>query len=62
MYYYYGGKEKKAGQVKKETEEAIVPYQRDFDMMMERFHMNLTISGLCRRGGGSGCAADLAFQ
>ena len=37
MYYYYGGKEKKAGQVKKESEEAIVPYKRDFDRMMERF-------------------------
>jgi len=37
MYYYYGGKEKKAGQLKKETEESIVPYQRDFDRMRERF-------------------------
>ncbi len=35
MYYYYGGKEKKAGQVKKE--EAVTPYQRDMDMMRERF-------------------------
>ena len=42
MYYYYGGKEKKAGELKKKTEEGMVPYgsseiQRDFDRMMERF-------------------------
>jgi len=34
---YYGGKEKKAGEVKKETEEGLVPFQQDFDRMMERF-------------------------
>ena len=37
MYYYYGDKEKKATQVRKETEEGITPYQRDIDMMRERF-------------------------
>ncbi len=38
MYYYYGGKEKKTGQVKKETEEGLVPnYQRDFNRIMEEF-------------------------
>ena len=59
MYYYYGGKEKKAGQVRKEGEEGIIPYQRDFDMMREADSM---ISGVCRRDGDSGCVADLAFQ
>ena len=34
MYYYYGGKEKKAGEVRKG---AIAPYDRDMDMMMDRF-------------------------
>ena len=37
MYYYYGGKEKKAGLVKKQAEEGMAPYQGDFDRMMERF-------------------------
>jgi HSP20 family protein len=40
--YYYGGKEKKGLEVKKSSEEALVPYSfgeihRDFDKMMERF-------------------------
>jgi hypothetical protein len=39
---YYGGKEKKAGEIRKRSEEEMVPYyfgdiQRDFDRMMERF-------------------------
>ncbi len=45
MYYYYGGKEKKAGEIKKapeEPEEELIPYfskdlQRDFNRMMDRF-------------------------
>jgi HSP20 family protein len=46
MYYYYGGKEKKAGEIKKAPEEPIeeemIPYlskdfQRDFNHMMDRF-------------------------
>ncbi len=40
MYYYYAGKEKKAGEIKKkqdESEMAPYPTQRDFDRMMERF-------------------------
>jgi len=38
MYYYYAGKEKKAGEIRKK-EEAVAPYsmQNDFDTMMERF-------------------------
>jgi HSP20 family molecular chaperone IbpA len=36
MYYYYGGKEKKAGEIKKRSE-GLAPYDRDFDLMMERF-------------------------
>ena len=41
MYYYYGGKEKKAGEVKKDQTQ-ITPYQfgdmqRDFDRMIDRF-------------------------
>lgn len=40
--YYSGKKEKKAGEVRKQPEEGIVPYsfgeiQRDFAMMMDRF-------------------------
>jgi HSP20 family protein len=40
--YYYGGKEKKAGEIKKQTGEAMVPYssdaiQRDFDRMITSF-------------------------
>ena len=39
MYYYYAGKEKKAGEIKKGSESEMAPYpmQRDFDNMMERF-------------------------
>ncbi len=39
MNYYYGGKEKKAGEIKKSEGEPLAPYpiQRDFDRMMERF-------------------------
>jgi HSP20 family protein len=39
MYYYYAGKEKKAGEIKKKSEGEMAPYpmQRDFDTMMERF-------------------------
>jgi HSP20 family protein len=37
MYYYYKDKEKKAGQVRRETGEGMVPYQSDMDMMRERF-------------------------
>ena len=36
MYYYYGGKEKKAGEIKKRSE-GLAPYDRDFDLMMDRF-------------------------
>ena len=41
MYYYYGGKEKKAGLVKKQAEEGMAPYQGDFDHMMGRFQHEL---------------------
>jgi len=43
MYYYYGGKEKKAGEIKKRPQE-IAPYsiQRDFDTMMDRFEREFT--------------------
>jgi HSP20 family protein len=39
---YYGGKEKKAGEIRKRNEPEIAPYsfgdiQRDFDRMMDRF-------------------------
>ena len=36
---YYGGKEKKAGEIRNREKEAIAPYsiQREFDRMMERF-------------------------
>ncbi len=42
MNYYYGGKEKKAGEIKTAEEEAMIPYfskdiQRDFNRMMDRF-------------------------
>lgn len=39
MYYYYAGKEKKAGEIKKKSESEMAPYpvQHDFDSMMERF-------------------------
>jgi hypothetical protein len=36
MYYYYGGKEKKAGEIKKRSEE-LASYDRDFDMIMDKF-------------------------
>jgi HSP20 family protein len=36
MYYYYGGKERKASDIKKHSE-GLAPYDRDFDMMIERF-------------------------
>jgi HSP20 family protein len=36
MYYYYGGKEKKASEIKKQSQ-TIMPYQQDFDRMMDRF-------------------------
>jgi HSP20 family protein len=36
MYYYYGGKEKKAGEIKKRSE-GLAPYDRDFDLMMDKF-------------------------
>ncbi len=36
MYYYYGGKEKKASEIRKQSQ-AIMPYQQDFDRMMDRF-------------------------
>lgn len=40
--YYYGGKEKKASEIRKRDEGEMVPYsfreiQRDFDRMMDRF-------------------------
>jgi len=40
---YYGGKEKKAGEVKKKTEGEMTPYpaQRDFDRMAERLQREL---------------------
>jgi HSP20 family protein len=39
MHYYYGGKEKKSGEIikKEPEEEEMVPYQRDFDQMMDQF-------------------------
>ncbi len=36
MYYYYGGKEKKASEIRKQGQ-SIMPYQQDFDRMMNRF-------------------------
>ena len=39
MYYYYAGKEKKAGEIKKKSEGELAPYgiQQDFDRMIDRF-------------------------
>ena len=37
MYYYYGGKEKKAGEIKKSKASNYALSARDFDRMMNRF-------------------------
>ena len=39
MYYYYGGKEKRASEIRKKNETEMAPYsaEQDFERLMERF-------------------------